>query len=286
MADGCRDAARRRPDHGDGGAPRQQGHGDYATNVAMQLAKKAGTNPRDFAELVQTRLEAADGVAAVEVAGPGFLNITVDAGAQGAGRGRGRRRRGGVRLAPTRSPARRSTSSSSPPTRPGRSTSVAPAGRRWATRSAGSARGDRRRGDPRVLLQRPRRPDRPVRRSLLAAARGRAGARGRVRRRLHRRDRRARSSRSSPDVLDLPDDEAPGGLPRATASTLMFDGDQADACTTSASTSTSTSTRTTCTRAAPSADAIERLHRARQHLRGGRRPLAAPPRSSATTRTG
>jgi arginyl-tRNA synthetase len=63
--------------------PRQKGHGDYATNVAMQLAKKAGTNPRAFAELVRSRLELADGVAAVEVAGPGFLNITVDTGAQG-----------------------------------------------------------------------------------------------------------------------------------------------------------------------------------------------------------
>ena len=63
--------------------PRQKGHGDYATNVALQLGKRAGTNPRAFAELVRTRLEAADGVAAVEVAGPGFLNITVDAGSQG-----------------------------------------------------------------------------------------------------------------------------------------------------------------------------------------------------------
>ena len=63
--------------------PRQKGHGDYATNVALQLAKKAGTNPRAFAELVQRRLEEAEGVAAVEIAGPGFLNITVEAGAQG-----------------------------------------------------------------------------------------------------------------------------------------------------------------------------------------------------------
>ena len=63
--------------------PRQQGHGDYATNVAMQLAKQAGTNPRAFAELVRAPLEATAGVAGVEVAGPGFLNITVDAGAQG-----------------------------------------------------------------------------------------------------------------------------------------------------------------------------------------------------------
>lgn len=63
--------------------PRQKGHGDYATNVAMQLAKKAGTNPRALGELLAERLRATDGIADVEVAGPGFLNITVDAGAQG-----------------------------------------------------------------------------------------------------------------------------------------------------------------------------------------------------------
>ena len=64
--------------------PRQKGHGDYATNVALQLAKKAGTNPRALAGLVQERLAAVDGVADVEIAGPGFLNISVSAGAQGA----------------------------------------------------------------------------------------------------------------------------------------------------------------------------------------------------------
>jgi arginyl-tRNA synthetase len=63
--------------------PRQKGHGDYATNVALQLGKRAGTNPRAFAELVRAGLEASVGVASVEVAGPGFLNITVAAGAQG-----------------------------------------------------------------------------------------------------------------------------------------------------------------------------------------------------------
>ncbi|MCW2765943.1 MAG: arginine--tRNA ligase [Nocardioides sp.] len=63
--------------------PRQKGHGDYATNVAMRLAKSAGMNPRAFAELVKGRLERADGIAAVDIAGPGFLNITVDAAAQG-----------------------------------------------------------------------------------------------------------------------------------------------------------------------------------------------------------
>ncbi|GAB2991729.1 arginine--tRNA ligase [Nocardioides montaniterrae] len=64
--------------------PRQKGHGDYATNVAMQLAKKAGTNPRALAELIAGGLREADGIADVEVAGPGFLNVTVEAGAQGA----------------------------------------------------------------------------------------------------------------------------------------------------------------------------------------------------------
>jgi arginyl-tRNA synthetase len=64
--------------------PRQKGHGDYATNVALRLARKAGQNPREFAALVAGRLERADGVAGVEIAGPGFLNITVDAGAQGS----------------------------------------------------------------------------------------------------------------------------------------------------------------------------------------------------------
>ena len=63
--------------------PRQKGHGDYATNVALQLAKKAGTNPRGLAEGLATRLRDADGVGGVDVAGPGFLNITVEAGAQG-----------------------------------------------------------------------------------------------------------------------------------------------------------------------------------------------------------
>jgi arginyl-tRNA synthetase len=64
--------------------PRQKGHGDYATNVALQLAKQAGLPPRDLAGLVAERLSACDDIAGAEVAGPGFLNITVDAGAQGA----------------------------------------------------------------------------------------------------------------------------------------------------------------------------------------------------------
>ncbi|MFC6343927.1 arginine--tRNA ligase, partial [Nocardioides hankookensis] len=63
--------------------PRQKGHGDYATNVAMQLAKKAGMNPRALADLLAERLGEVDGIDGVEVAGPGFMNLTVSAGAQG-----------------------------------------------------------------------------------------------------------------------------------------------------------------------------------------------------------
>ncbi len=63
--------------------PRQREHGDYATNVALQLGKKAGMNPRELATAVRDRLSAVEGIAGVDIAGPGFLNITVDADAQG-----------------------------------------------------------------------------------------------------------------------------------------------------------------------------------------------------------
>ncbi|MFD1861023.1 arginine--tRNA ligase [Aeromicrobium camelliae] len=63
--------------------PKVKEHGDYATNVAMQLTKKAGRPPREIAELLADRLSVSDGIASAEVAGPGFLNIRVAAGAQG-----------------------------------------------------------------------------------------------------------------------------------------------------------------------------------------------------------
>ena len=63
--------------------PRNRDHGDWATNVAMQLAKKAGTSPRALAGVLATGLEAVDGIASVEVAGPGFLNIRLDAASAG-----------------------------------------------------------------------------------------------------------------------------------------------------------------------------------------------------------
>ncbi|MDN3239895.1 arginine--tRNA ligase [Glycomyces tritici] len=63
--------------------PRDPKHGDYASNIALQTAKKAGTNPRALAEKIAELLAAVDGVAKVDIAGPGFLNITLDAAAAG-----------------------------------------------------------------------------------------------------------------------------------------------------------------------------------------------------------
>lgn len=63
--------------------PRQREHGDWSTNVAMQLAKKAGVAPRALADELAVRLSATPGVASVDVAGPGFLNIRLDAAAAG-----------------------------------------------------------------------------------------------------------------------------------------------------------------------------------------------------------
>jgi arginyl-tRNA synthetase len=63
--------------------PRARQHGDYATNVAMRLAKPAGRPPRDVAEVIAVRLREAGGIDAVEVAGPGFLNLRLASAALG-----------------------------------------------------------------------------------------------------------------------------------------------------------------------------------------------------------
>ncbi len=63
--------------------PRVREHGDWATNVAMQLGKKAGMAPREFAQILADALAAANGIDSVEVAGPGFINIRLGAGAAG-----------------------------------------------------------------------------------------------------------------------------------------------------------------------------------------------------------
>ncbi|MFD6400672.1 arginine--tRNA ligase [Nocardia sp. NPDC060249] len=64
--------------------PRNPEHGDYATNVAMQVAKRVGTNPRELAGWLAEALSATEGIEVAEIAGPGFLNIRLAASAQGA----------------------------------------------------------------------------------------------------------------------------------------------------------------------------------------------------------
>ena len=141
--------------------PRNPEHGDYATNLALQLAKKVGANPRELAGWLATALTDADGIASAEVAGPGFVNLRLDASAQGvivnnviaAGRTYGH------------SDALRGTNInlefvSANPTGPihiggTRWSAVGDAlGRLLSTQGAACRSG--------VLLQRPRRPDRPV----------------------------------------------------------------------------------------------------------------------------
>ena len=58
--------------------PRNKSHGDYASNIALVLAKQAGRPPRQIAEIIAERLRQVEGIAAVDVAGPGFLNVTFD----------------------------------------------------------------------------------------------------------------------------------------------------------------------------------------------------------------
>ncbi|MEY8577921.1 arginine--tRNA ligase [Corynebacteriaceae bacterium 6-324] len=63
--------------------PRNPEHGDYATNVALQVAKKAGVNPRELATWLAEALAESEAIDVAEIAGPGFLNIRLAAAAQG-----------------------------------------------------------------------------------------------------------------------------------------------------------------------------------------------------------
>ena len=62
--------------------PRNPEHGDYASNLALQLGKKVGANPRELAGWLAEALVHADGIAEAEVAGPGFINMRLQASAQ------------------------------------------------------------------------------------------------------------------------------------------------------------------------------------------------------------
>ncbi|WP_105567732.1 arginine--tRNA ligase [Microbacterium halophytorum] len=84
-------AARLRPDEELGASvaditverPKNRDHGDWATNAAMKFAKRLGTNPRELAGDIAAGLEQVSGIASVEVAGPGFINVRLDAAAAG-----------------------------------------------------------------------------------------------------------------------------------------------------------------------------------------------------------
>jgi arginyl-tRNA synthetase len=58
--------------------PKNRDHGDYATSVALQLAKSAGKQPREVAEILQGAISQLAGVSSVDIAGPGFINITLN----------------------------------------------------------------------------------------------------------------------------------------------------------------------------------------------------------------
>jgi arginyl-tRNA synthetase len=62
--------------------PKNRDHGDYATSIALQLAKAAGKSPREVAELLRSDLLALPEVSAVDIAGPGFINITLNRSSQ------------------------------------------------------------------------------------------------------------------------------------------------------------------------------------------------------------
>jgi arginyl-tRNA synthetase len=63
--------------------PKSKDHGDYATTIALQLAKRAGVPPRELAEALATELKASPDIESVDIAGPGFINVRVAAAAQG-----------------------------------------------------------------------------------------------------------------------------------------------------------------------------------------------------------
>ena len=194
--------------------PRQKGHGDYATNVALQLAKKAGTSPRDFADLVAERARRRRRHRRRRHRRAGLPQHHASTPAPRARSPRRSSRRAGVRQVRGRLAGRRSTSSSSRPTRPARCTSAAPAGPRSATRSRRTARGQ---PAPRSAREyyfndHGAQIDRFSRVAAGPRA-GPAGARGRLRRRSTSPRSPPRSSPTHPEVARPARRGGAGGLP-------------------------------------------------------------------------
>ena len=63
--------------------PKNREHGDWASNLAMKFAKRLGANPRELAAEIVAEIEQVEGVAKAEIAGPGFINLTLDAASAG-----------------------------------------------------------------------------------------------------------------------------------------------------------------------------------------------------------
>ena len=152
--------------------PRNPGHGDYASNLALQVARKAGLPPRDLAQAIADKLTSDPAIQSVEIAGPGFLNIRLVPRGRGNSRrcrrraGRGLRARDGAGRTARQPRVRLGQPDRADPHRRG-----AVGGRRRRAGQAAARPG--RHGRHRVLLQRRGRADRSVRR---LAARRRAAA--------------------------------------------------------------------------------------------------------------
>ena len=63
--------------------PKNPDHGDWATNIALQIGKKAGLNPREAAQILHVLLAQVPGIESLEIAGPGFINVRLSAASQG-----------------------------------------------------------------------------------------------------------------------------------------------------------------------------------------------------------
>ena len=267
--------------------PRQRDHGDWSTNVAMQLGARAGVAPRAFAATLAERLRGEAGIESVEVAGPGFMNIRLRADAAGElargivefgdGYGSGESLHGkhvNVEFV------------SANPTGP-----IHLGGTRWAAVGDSLARLLEFHGaevtreyyfnDHGAQIDR-------FAASLLAVVKGEErpedGYAGEYIQDIANEVMVEAMAAGEKDPLELPRDEALEFF-RERGVGLMFDADQGSRCTTSAWTSTSTSTRTRCTSPA----AVDKAHRAaqgvRRALRGRGRVVAALDRATATRRT-
>jgi arginyl-tRNA synthetase len=64
--------------------PKNREHGDFASSISLALAKPSGKSPREIAELIKKNLEARSDISSVEIAGPGFINITLNSQSQGS----------------------------------------------------------------------------------------------------------------------------------------------------------------------------------------------------------